>query len=467
MFHLPERLCEAHAAGELRRHGRKEIREPGIGDDDAVIGVDQHDRFARIFERPDEPVLGRAALGLFPLDHVADVLLHDRHGSQQETGLVAHSGGDRRLELSRRDAVGDRRRIAQRPDDAPDQQQGQTSGQQQRQDQGRCAGVFKKGDVGDDLAALNKAVAGGQLGEHVEALHDLCGQRAEILDGCRSRLAAQVVPLSHQVLDLADDGFLVVIDRSGGRDRQIIVKEFRQMLDLFVDRGPFLIARRSGAADQLLVHPSEIEAGGAVVIDRHQRTVIELDDEPAGSLQDVQAIAPQRRDQQPHRDERAEDGGADRSREAHPSGSGLLGCCRMAERPPNLKTILAIDGFCRKFVNRRLILPASGSFDPYRQQHFRVDMTAHRKGARMRKIDLDRLSPRLLRRIDRHVFRIDIDLVEIFIFIGEQDGVASRDRDVVLCEVAPFLGDSVHRGGAGKTRDERQHQEKCHPAAAH
>ena len=67
----------------------------------------------------------------------------------------------------------------------------------------------------------------------------------------------------------------------------------------------------------------EIETGGTIVIDRHQRTVIELDDEPAAA-QDIQAIATQRRDQQTHRDERAEDRGADRSRETRPSGSSAF-----------------------------------------------------------------------------------------------------------------------------------------------
>ena len=88
-----------------------------------------------------------------------------------------------------------------------------------------------------------------------------------------------------------------------------------------------------------------------------------------------------------------------------------------------------------------------------------MDVAAHRKGAGARKIDFDRLARRLLRRIERHVFRIDIDLVEEFILVGKQNRVAPGDRDVADREGAPFLDDSVHRDSAGKTHDKHE-QEK-------
>ena len=77
---------------------------------------------------------------------------------------------------------------------------------------------------------------------------------------------------------------------------------------------------------------------------------------------------------------------------------------------------------------------------------------------RAREINLDRLPRRLLRRIEGHVSRIDIDLVEKFILVGELDGVASRDRDVADREGTPLLDDSVHRGSAGKTHDKDEYE---------
>src|SRR5438552_15652501 len=87
-------------------------------------------------------------------------------------------------------------------------------------------------------------------------------------------------------------------------------------------------------------------------------------------------------------------------------------------------------------------------------------MAAYREGAGARKINLDRLPRRLLRRIEGHVSRIDIELMEKFIVVGEQDGVASRDRDVADHEGPPLLGDSVHRGSAGKTGGKQQYEQQ-------
>ena len=47
-----------------------------------------------------------------------------------------------------------------------------------------------------------------------------------------ARAEPQLVPLSDQIVDLADDGLFVVMDRPGRGDRQVFTKEFRQVLDL-------------------------------------------------------------------------------------------------------------------------------------------------------------------------------------------------------------------------------------------
>jgi hypothetical protein len=93
-------------------------------------------------------------------------------------------------------------------------------------------------------------------------------------------------------------------------------------------------------------------------------------------------------------------------------------------------------------------------------------MTAHRERPRARKIDLDRLARRLLRGVERHVFRIDVDLMEEFVLVGKQNRVAPGDRDRSCCEVAAFLDDSVDRGGTGKARNENKDEKNYDAAAA-
>jgi hypothetical protein len=107
-----------------------------------------------------------------------------------------------------------------------------------------------------------------------------------------------------------------------------------------------------------------------------------------------------------------------------------------------------------------------GLLDPDGQQHLRMDMAAHRERPRPRKINLDRLARRLLRGVERHVSRIDIDLMEEFVLVGKQNSVAPSDRDRGCCEVAAFLDDSVDRGGAGKARDENKDEKNYDDDAA-
>jgi hypothetical protein len=73
--------------------------------------------------------LRRAPLRLFALDHLSDVLLHDGHRAQQHAGFVVAGLWDRCLQLAGGDAVGDCRRLAQWPDDAPPEHEGDAGGQ--------------------------------------------------------------------------------------------------------------------------------------------------------------------------------------------------------------------------------------------------------------------------------------------------------------------------------------------------
>src|ERR1043166_8937781 len=57
--------------------------------------------------------------------------------------------------------------------------------------------------------------------------------------------------------------------------------------------------------------------------------------------------------------------------------------------------------------------------------------------------------------------------MEKFIIVGEQDRVASRDRDIADREGPPLLGDSVHRGSAGKTHDKDEYEQYRGTAAIH
>ncbi len=199
-----------------------------------------------------------------------------------------------------------------------------TGRQKEGEDQGREARIFEKVDGRHDLAALDEAVAGGQFGQQVEAPHDLGREAVEIVAGGRfARIEPHLVPARHQLMDLFDDGLLVIEKRAPGRDRQILAEGFRQVLDLCVDRRAFLL-ESAGPPDHLLVHLGEIEACRATEINRHQRPVIELDDKPAGALQDKEAIATEHGDQQAHCNERAEYRGADRSLQAHPHGQSAF-----------------------------------------------------------------------------------------------------------------------------------------------
>src|SRR5207302_1782670 len=111
-----------------------------------------------LISRKKPPSLSPAPPGLFPVDHLANILLHYRHRAQQHAGLVLAARRDRRLQFARGDAVGDCRRVAQRADDAPPQDEGDPGGQEERQQQRAGARILEKLDIGHDPAALHEAV---------------------------------------------------------------------------------------------------------------------------------------------------------------------------------------------------------------------------------------------------------------------------------------------------------------------
>ena len=231
---------------------------------------------------------------------------------------------DRRLQFAIGDAVGDRRRFPQRQDDPAHQQHRYPARQQQGDEQGGNAGVFEEGDRRDDLAAGNKALAGGRLGEQIEAMHDVGRQPIELVAGLRlSMTEPQLVPSPRPAP--RSPRSRPAPRRTGTRlgHRQVFEKDPRQLRDPLVDRGPGL---RVGAvaARQLLVHLGEVDGGGALEIGRHQRTVVQIDDEIAGGHQDVDAIAAERSGQQSHRNEGAEDRGADRPPSVTPHEEGTV-----------------------------------------------------------------------------------------------------------------------------------------------
>src|SRR5215472_12209717 len=96
----------------------------------------------------------------------------------------------------------------------------------------------------------------------------------------------------------------------------------------------------------------------------------------------------------------------------------------------------------------------------HRQQHFRVDMAAHREGAGAREINLDRLAGRLLRRVEAHCARSDIDLVQKFVFVRKQHGVAAGNRDLGDGKIPSLLCDSVNSSSGGGERYGKDEQKK-------
>src|SRR5690242_16916803 len=95
-----------------------------------------------------------------------------------------------------------------------------------------------------------------------------------------------------------------------------------------------------------------------------------------------------------------------------------------------------------------------------------MNMAADRKGAGTRKIDVDCLAGRLLVRVEGHPARGDIDLVEEFVLVRKEKGIAASDRDLADAEGASLLNDSVRRGGAGELRACDEQQESNGPAPA-
>src|ERR1043166_8709195 len=95
-----------------------------------------------------------------------------------------------------------------------------------------------------------------------------------------------------------------------------------------------------------------------------------------------------------------------------------------------------------------------------------MNMAADRKGAGARKSDVDCLAGGLLFRVEAHAARGDIDLVEEFVLVRKEKGVAASNRDLAEAEGASLLNDSVRRGGARELRGHDEQQEHNGPAPA-
>ena len=93
-------------------------------------------------------------------------------------------------------------------------------------------------------------------------------------------------------------------------------------------------------------------------------------------------------------------------------------------------------------------------------------MAADRKGAGTWKIDVDCLARGLLFRVEAHAARGDIDLVEEFVLVRKEKGVAASDRDLADAKGASLLNDSVRRGGARELGGRDKQQEDNGPALA-
>ncbi|MGC2413899.1 MAG: hypothetical protein WA459_14520 [Stellaceae bacterium] len=90
-----------------------------------------------------------------------------------------------------------------------------------------------------------------------------------------------------------------------------------------------------------------------------------------------------------------------------------------------------------------------------------MNVTAHREGAAQRKIHVNGLAGPLLGGIKRDVFRIDIDLMQEFVLVGEADGVALGDHNLVNREIAPLLRHGVERRGKRRRGGQRHGHDDC------
>src|SRR5437764_15353737 len=108
----------------------------------------------------------------------------------------------------------------------------------------------------------------------------------------------------------------------------------------------------------------------------------------------------------------------------------------------------------------------SALLNAHGQQHLGMNMAADGKGAGARKMNIDCLTGSLLVRVKGHAARGDIDLVEEFILVRKEKGVAAIDRDLADAEGASLLNDSVRRGGARELRGRKEQQEGKRPDPA-
>jgi hypothetical protein len=103
-----------------------------------------------------------------------------------------------------------------------------------------------------------------------------------------------------------------------------------ELVDLRVD-GAAILRRAQLALEHVLLHLHEIDAGGAGVVDRHQRAVIGPRHHVPGGAEHAVAIAAERADQHTHREEAREYLGADRmAQRARTHGKAFVLRCRFS-----------------------------------------------------------------------------------------------------------------------------------------
>jgi hypothetical protein len=304
----PEVAPGRQTAGELR----EECPDLIVRHEDLAFRVHEHHAHTRRLQRVDQPAFGRQRARGLALHHFADIVLHDRHRIEQDSGFVSPALRDRRLQFARRNAVGHGRRGGQGPHDAAGQKRRDDDGQQQRQDRHRDAQIFVIADRPHRLSARDEAVIGVQFDQHVEAVENPGVERIELRAG-RLRGIGQPdrVPAFHQRGDFARD--LRLIGKIGTLLRHVKIAEKGgdQVVDLPVDGRP-LACGREAAAQHGVLHLAEIDAGRAGVVDRHQRAVIGAHDDIAGRIENAVAVCAQRAHDHAQREERAKDFRADR-----------------------------------------------------------------------------------------------------------------------------------------------------------
>src|SRR3954469_3222092 len=91
----------------------------------------------------------------------------------------------------------------------------------------------------------------------------------------------------------------------------------------------------------------------------------------------------------------------------------------------------------------------AGLFNAHYQLHFGVDVAADHKGPAIRKGFGNILARILLVGVEGETRRLDVDLVDEVVIVGEGQAFATIDADLGRAEGAAFLDDGVRLVGRG------------------